>query len=89
MSCREPKLKYYKKYNGYSVNSAGRYTSKSFPALENMPRRFIRAAVNAANNSLSTGTWRVYKSGTNEYLDLGLDLQVLKCLDLGLNQVFK
>ena len=27
--------------------------------------------------------------GPDEYLDLGLDLQVLKCLDLGLNQVLK
>ena len=30
-----------------------------------------------------------FGSGTKEYLDLGLDLQVLKCLDLGLNQVLK
>lgn len=43
------------------MNSTGRYSSHSFPALKNMPRRFIRAAVSAANNSLSVDTWRVYK----------------------------
>ena len=57
-----PKLKNFKKYSGYSTtNPSGRFSKRSFPALEGMPRRFIQAAVSAANNSLSSSTWRVYK----------------------------
>ena len=55
-------MKKFQKYNGYSVNASGRYTSRSFPALEGLPRKFVRAAINAANNSLASNTWRVYKS---------------------------
>ena len=59
---REPGLRSVKKYTGYSSNSRGRYTSRSFPALANLLRRIVEAAVMAANNSLTSGTWRVYNS---------------------------
>ena len=61
MNRGKPKLKLTRKYTGYLGNSTGRYSKKSFPALKNMPSRFIRAAVCAANNSLSSNTWRTYK----------------------------
>ena len=58
----KPRLKLTRKYNGYSSNTNGRYLERSFPALRNMPRRFVKAAINAANNSLSTNTWKTYKA---------------------------
>ena len=57
----KPRLKLTRKYSGYTDNSAGRYSRRSFPALRNMPSRIVKAAICAANNSLTSNTWKTYK----------------------------
>ena len=60
---REPELVPRKrKYAGYSTFNRGRYSGKSFPQLEGMPLGLTRAAVMAANNSLTSHTWQCYET---------------------------
>ena len=48
------------KYCGYRPGGHGLYTAKSFsPSL---PVKLVQSLIKAANNSVSTGTWKQYKS---------------------------
>ena len=51
-----------KKYGGYTIYSKGKYSMKSFPELEGLPRALVTSAVQAANNSLTSHTWVCYQS---------------------------
>ena len=50
-----------KKYGGYTIYSKGKYSKKSFPELEGLPRALLDSAIEAANNSLTAHTWVCYE----------------------------
>ena len=60
---REPELVPRKrKYAGYSTFNKGHYSGKSFPQLAGLPLGLTKAAVMAANNSLTSHTWQCYEA---------------------------
>ena len=52
----------FKKYAGFTAHSKGKFTARSFPDLNGLPRGLIKSAVSAANNSLTSHTWDCYES---------------------------
>ena len=49
------------KFSGYCPQPKGRYSSKSFPGLQELPKSLMEAVIKASNNSLANGTWQNYK----------------------------
>ena len=50
-----------RKYQGFSTKrNVGGFTASSFPGLSSLPSSLVKAAVKAANNSLTVDTWRSY-----------------------------
>ena len=53
------------KYSGFCPNPKGKYSSKSFPCLEGLPKSMLEAIIKVSNNSLANGTWRNYGTVKN------------------------